>query len=207
MTRDGIRTLTDREALRVVSDPLRLRILEMLRAEPRSVTQLASVLEVPRTRLYYHIGLLEQHDLITVAETRLVSGISEKVYRVTAYRLSVDRSLLGGEAAATPIDTFVSLVLDEAAAEIRRAIARGLIDLDLESDDVLPDHLSIGRQWFRFTDERLAQYAARLKELENEFWESRVFIHEDVPQPATGSYYEHLIAFYPIVPPETGRGE
>ena len=71
-----IRVVRNPETLRLIADPLRLRLLELLRREPRTVTELAELLEMPRTNLYYHIGLLEKHDLVQVAESRVVSGIT-----------------------------------------------------------------------------------------------------------------------------------
>src|SRR5687768_7910305 len=86
-----IRVIDDPEVLRIVADPMRLRILELLRQQPRTVKELAVLLDVARTRLYYHVKLLLEHDLIVVDDTRVVSGITESRYRVTAFRLSVDK--------------------------------------------------------------------------------------------------------------------
>lgn len=44
---NGIRVLRDPEVLRLIADPLRLRMLELLRQEPRTVTELASLLDTP----------------------------------------------------------------------------------------------------------------------------------------------------------------
>ncbi|MFN8511837.1 MAG: helix-turn-helix domain-containing protein [Chloroflexia bacterium] len=74
------------------SPTLRLRLLEQLRREPQTVKQLAAALDVAQTKLYYHIKLLEERELIRVVESRVVQGIIEKQYGVTAYRLSVERT-------------------------------------------------------------------------------------------------------------------
>src|SRR5262245_1535130 len=90
-------TISDPAVLKVVAHPLRLRILEYLRAHAGAalpVKEIAAALKSSQTKLYYHVNLLVEHGLIRVAETRLVSGIVERRYRVTAYRLSFDRSLL-----------------------------------------------------------------------------------------------------------------
>ena len=58
-----IRVLTDPDTVRLIADPMRLRLLELLRQRSRTVTELAELLDVPRTRLYYHVKLLEAHDL------------------------------------------------------------------------------------------------------------------------------------------------
>src|ERR1043166_3085439 len=85
--------ISDLETLKVVTDPLRLNIVNLLRGGPRTAKELATMLHLSQTKLYYHIGLLEQHGFIRVVGTRLVSGILEKQYQATAYKLSVDRRL------------------------------------------------------------------------------------------------------------------
>ena len=67
--------------LKALSDPLRLRMGLLLIDEPRTVKELAAALQVPPTRLYYHVRILEEQGLIEVAERRLVSGIEERRYR------------------------------------------------------------------------------------------------------------------------------
>src|SRR3954452_11214244 len=55
------RLISDVETLKAISDPLRLKILEVMDAqfgEPWSVKELASALDVPQTRLYHHVELL-----------------------------------------------------------------------------------------------------------------------------------------------------
>src|SRR5918912_4209068 len=90
---DRVVTITDLDRLRVIADPLRLRILETL-IEPRTVKQVAAALGLAPTKLYYHINLLERHGLIVVVDTRLVSGILEKRYQAAARCFRVDHALL-----------------------------------------------------------------------------------------------------------------
>jgi DNA-binding transcriptional ArsR family regulator len=204
-----IRVINDPEVLRLIADPRRLRLLELLRQQPRTVKELAALLNLPRTGLYYHVNLLEAHDLVTVADERVVSGIIERRYRATAYRLSVDKTMLGaGDGDSSPLDVFLSVVLDEAATEIRRAVAAGLIDLDQTHEDAFkPRRLLIGRQWFRFTDDELAAFSRRYEALMEDFRANSVFVRKSDPDadthvdPATGELYEFLTSFYPIVPP------
>jgi len=66
--------------LKALADPLRIRIGLLLLESPMTVKELAAALEVPQTRLYYHVRILEQHDLIEVVERRMVSGIEERRY-------------------------------------------------------------------------------------------------------------------------------
>lgn len=83
----------DLDTLKVLADPLRLKILELVET-PRTVKQVAASLDLPPTKLYYHINQLEKHGLIVVVETRIVSGIIEKHYQVAAHRIEVAEYLL-----------------------------------------------------------------------------------------------------------------
>lgn len=206
------RIIDDPETLRLIADPLRLRLLELIREQPRTVTELADLVGVQRTRLYYHIKLLESHDLIAVDETRIVSGLTEKRYRVTANRISVEKRLLGepGNSDNAPLDVFLSVILDEVATEIRRSVHSGLIDLDRTREDVHhPRGLLLGRKWYRFTPERLADYRAAVEALETRFADDQVLNstpmspYDDPTTDASPTTYEALVAFYPIVPPST----
>ena len=74
-------TVTDVSKLKALAEPLRLRIGLLLIEEACTVKELAAALDVPPTRLYYHVKILEEHGLIEVAERRMVSGIEERRYR------------------------------------------------------------------------------------------------------------------------------
>src|SRR5262252_9481402 len=92
--------VTDLETLKILSDALRARILDLLRAEPLTVKQLAARLGRPPKKLYYHINLMEQHGLIRVVNTRLISGIVEKTYRATAYLFLFEKEVFASAAAS-----------------------------------------------------------------------------------------------------------
>ncbi len=93
-------TITELETLKVISDPLRVQILELIgmacdSGKLTTVKQLAESLDRPPTKLYYHVNLLEKHDLIRVAETKVVSGIIEKHYQIRAKRIKADLNVAG----------------------------------------------------------------------------------------------------------------
>src|SRR3954452_18439097 len=70
---DPERVISDVETLKALSDPLRLRILETMISRKDaawSVKELAAELDVPQTRLYHHVELLVERDLIRLAAQR-----------------------------------------------------------------------------------------------------------------------------------------
>lgn len=191
---EDIRIIADLETLKVVADPLRLRILEELRGEPRTVKQVAERVGHVPTRLYYHFRTLEEHDLIRVVDTRIVSGIIEKQYQTAAARLTVDRGLLAPGAGSVEIDegleVLLSVILDEARTEIRRAVRAGMISLAPESDHERA--LVLGRRWMRLTPERMTEFIKRLGQLQLEYEQD----------PDTGDdaiAWEFLLGVYPTL--------
>lgn len=92
---DDEHLIEDPETMKILGDPLRIQILgqvSQMNAAGQLATAkvLAEALDVPQTKLYYHLNLLEKHDLLRVAETGLVSGIVEKRYQIRAQRLRMD---------------------------------------------------------------------------------------------------------------------
>jgi DNA-binding transcriptional ArsR family regulator len=111
----AIRMIEGLEPLRIVSDSQRHRILSALIAEPLGAAALAKLLKLPRTRIYYHLELLERHGFIRLSGYR-DDGNAERLYRATAASFRVDRALLGQR----------STSLNEARAELLEAAAHDL---------------------------------------------------------------------------------
>ncbi len=212
---EDVRVVSDVETLRLLAHPLRLRIIEALRTEPLTVKGLAAVLETSQTKLYYHVNLLAERGLIRVVETRQVSGITEKRYRVAAYRLTVGRDVLhggddGGDAdGSDALDVFLSVVLDESKSEIRKSARAGLIDLS-RGEDLARGGLALGRKWMRLTPAQAHEVWTRTMGLAEELAEA--FAHEGGKAEsgdAEPRLYEMLAGLNPILPPagaEPGTG-
>jgi DNA-binding transcriptional ArsR family regulator len=203
--------ISDPAVLKIVAHPLRLRILEYLRAHAGTaitVKELATALGASQTGLYYHVNLLVEHGLIRVAASRLVSGIVERRYRVTAYRLSFDRSLLAADGTDDDgLEVWLSLVLDEVRSEIRKAVLAGLIDLDRSADDQMgPRRLVLGRKWLSLTPAELADFNRRYDELMESFGSCAPSDQAADTRP-DATLYELLLGFYPTVPPDPAAGD
>jgi DNA-binding transcriptional ArsR family regulator len=144
------------EILRVLADSRRHEILTALMREPLTVRALAEQLRLPRTRLYYHLELLERHGLVRVVHTRMVSGALERTYRAAARTFRVDRRALADSTAAAAID--------EAQATILQAVADDLRG----RRDVTRDPL-VARTFLRLNAGRYAELEARLRALVAEY--------------------------------------
>ncbi len=165
------RRIASVETLRVVSDPTRMRLMETMvqrQDPPWSVRELAAELQVPQTRLYHHIEQLRSHDIIRPVERRVVSGIIETRYRISAFSFQLDRRLFeGGEDERRTIlhDTLVA-VFDTARDEIETAMRGGALKPPGSPRD---EPLLVVRSVARLTPDRAEEYRRRLKELEDEF--------------------------------------
>lgn len=108
---------------RVLADPLRLRLLDGLWAEPRSAKELAAWIGIPADRLYYHLHRMERAGLVQVIRYRdLPAGKVEKVYGIA----SVEPP--GDDATPEEMAEFLGQALQATRADINlayQAKARG----------------------------------------------------------------------------------
>lgn len=166
------RVVSDVETLRALSDPLRIRILEaMVEADRESwtVKRISAALGVGPTKLYHHIKILEERELIRPAGQQLVRGIVETSYRIGQLQLRLDRRLLAsGEAdVRSAAEEAITAVFDQARADLERAMAAGLVHVDGEPDPHRP--LLLRRDLFKTTPERAAELRERLTALLDEY--------------------------------------
>lgn len=189
-------TIASLETLKVFSDPLRQQIIEVLLDGPQTVKQIAGRLGLAPTKLYYHINLLEEHGLIVITQTRVVSGIIEKHYGAVARRFTIARALLtpGSEGDAEGLRTALEAVMDPVRDEILRSVADGSIDT---SEDA-PPHRKV-RFWravSRLDTAQAEAFYARLEALIDEF----NALEETVDTPDNHPY-TLIIGVYPAPKP------
>lgn len=119
------KVIEDLATLRLLSDPLRLRLIEELGDHPTTVKVLAKTLGMKPNRLYYHVNLLEEHGLVKVTDTRLVSGIVERTYGLVAKHFAVSDDLaMPAELKRDVADTLFGVVSKE-LGEALEAEAKG----------------------------------------------------------------------------------
>ncbi|MFW2333316.1 helix-turn-helix domain-containing protein [Ilumatobacter sp.] len=85
--------LDDLDLLGEVTHPIRGAILRRLKS-PRTVAELADMLDVPITRLYHHVNRLAGLGLIRIVAVRRVGAVTERRYQVIAKSFHVDNELL-----------------------------------------------------------------------------------------------------------------
>jgi DNA-binding transcriptional ArsR family regulator len=171
---EDVRYIRDVETLRAISDATRMRMLETMvqRRDPAwSVKELASALDLPQTRLYHHIELLLERDLIRPVERRVVSGIIETRYNVVATSFQLDRALFAADSdeGLAVLHETLRAVFDTARSELELAIRLRSVDA---SPDAAPDRrLLLSRGLARLSPARATELRERLTALLEEYGE------------------------------------
>lgn len=112
--------VADLAALKAIADPIRLQLMVQLQ-RPHTVKEAAAALDVPPTRLYYHVQILQKHGLVKVVARRKVSGIEEKTYQTVAEGWTVAPDLVGSLETSGALSALFDLVRAEVSVALRRA--------------------------------------------------------------------------------------
>jgi predicted ArsR family transcriptional regulator len=160
--------IEDLETLKVLSDPLRMQIAELMSYQPRTVKQVAKELGTTPHKLYYHVKLLEEHGLIRVVRTRLVSGIVEKHYQITAKDIVVADGLLSVSKpeGKSDIEALISSILDGTKADFIRSL-RLRTNGEIQVGERHPSNAT--REMANLTREQAKRICKKLEELVREF--------------------------------------
>ena len=129
---EKIFTISTLEQLKVLSDSLRMRIVEALSDVPRTTKQVAALLgEKQVTKLYHHVEALERVGILKLVKTKKNRGTVEKYYRAVAKSYTVDRDLFAvrpqGEEAIAALQVLYTAMLETTIAEIRKSVTDKLI--------------------------------------------------------------------------------
>jgi DNA-binding transcriptional ArsR family regulator len=151
--------IDDAETFEILADSTRVELLERL-FEPASVSELAVAMEVPRTRLYHHMRLLEEAGLIRVVQVRQRGAIPEKIYQLTAKVYRPSKKLLAEYPRRHAAAAMVDPLLSTTRADIIRSVTEGRFDLN-ESGDY--QKYMLGRHLVALSAERRHQFLAELK--------------------------------------------
>lgn len=186
--------IEDLETLRIITDPLRLQIIDILSPKPMTINQVASRLGLSSSRLYYHFNLLEERGLIEVVETRMVNNLMEKLYWLAAEEIEIDKSLLdfsSGEARENLVRVVTSS-LEATRSEILRSLQARSYNLEQGARPV-PRDMIISTLQKRLSDETYQNFIERLRSLIKEFSE----LPEETDTGEESNYFSLACYLYP----------
>jgi DNA-binding transcriptional ArsR family regulator len=187
-------TLTDVHQVKVLADPLRIRILEDLCTVERTTKQVAERLGEKPTKLYHHVEALERVGLIRLTRTRQNRGTIEKYYLSVARQFRADSRIFsgpdaGGQAEGDALQAMIATVFDRTADEMRALVAKHHGREGIEEKGVL-SHLEIHAD-----ASHAKRIQARLMKLIQSIEEA-----PEVTAKGEGRKYRLTLAFYPLDP-------
>lgn len=91
--------ISDLRQIRLLADPLKLKLLQAFAESPKTTKQVAAELDESVTKLYRHVDALHDSGLLLVVEEKQKRGTIERTFRAVAQRFEADHSLFSGEAA------------------------------------------------------------------------------------------------------------
>jgi DNA-binding transcriptional ArsR family regulator len=186
--------LTELEQIKILADPLRIRILEELCAE-RTTKQVAQRLGEKPTKLYHHVEALERVGLIALTRTRPNRGTLEKYYQAVARSFRAELSARAGspEEQSETVRDVVRTIFDSTAREMTRLIDQG-------DGDALEKRALLNFVEVRAEEKEIEEIQRRLTEV----LESLASLGEE-PKTARGAAaaakrprYRLTLAFYPL---------
>ena len=155
--------LANLQQMKVLVDPRRIRILELLAGEERTTKQVAEILGEPPTRLYHHVAALERVGLIRLVRTRQSRGAQEKYYAAVARNFSADPKLFASRRSAQAADaagTLATQALDRTADDLRALLADGEHQENLKQEQGILSYLEV-----RGTPREIEAIRAKLNKL------------------------------------------
>lgn len=190
MEQREIMEVEDPAIFEALNNPLRMRVVRQL-TEPKPIREVAEALDVPPTRLYYHVNLLEETGIIGVVETRKVGAMLQKVYQTTAKSFRPSRKL--AESGLEPEELAritAGVVIDGARVDAVEALAR-MFAAGADAIDEDKFHGSLLRRLSFFTREEATEFARKLEK----FCEDEL----DADRPSSGRReYGLTIVFMPV---------
>jgi len=160
----------DIEVFEVLNNTTRFRIVRYLE-KPRSIREVAELLHVPPTRLYYHFNLLEEAGIISVVETRKVGAMLQKVYQTVARGFRPSPKIAQGDHEPNELAKITAgVVLDGARVDAEESLTDHFARVRAGEERKLPG--SIGRSLAFMTEDQAEAFSEKLRKLIEEEFDS-----------------------------------
>jgi DNA-binding transcriptional ArsR family regulator len=181
--------------VRLLADPLRLKILGAFGRTPRTTKQVAVLLGEKPTKLYHHVEALERAGLLVLKETRPNRGTLEKYYQAVATRIQVGPSVFaapdgpneGSEATASMLLSMLDTTRQDIVRMLEGTSAR----------DGVAQQAVAGRLMVRARPEQIEHVRARLLAFLD-----TLKAECDPEPPEDAVTYGLTLAFYPLPRPQ-----
>jgi len=146
--------IKDLDQVRLLSDPLKLRLLQAFADSAKTTKQVAAELGESVTKLYRHVDALHESGLIEIVEERQKRGTIQRTFRAVAQRFEADHSLFSDAPGDTGTD---------AAREILRLGETEILNVLANARDDFDEKALIMRIRGRATPEKIAELQTNLR--------------------------------------------
>ena len=160
----------DLETLKILADPMRNQILEILAPEKGTINQMAKKLGLSPSKLYYHINLLEKYGLIQEVDSIVKANIIEKVYWISAYECKMDHDLCNFSSPEGQESTMTVMVtpIDSTREDMIRSLEARATALNQGAEEH-PRDVVIYRELRKMSDQAADAFTERIKEVLDDF--------------------------------------
>ncbi len=166
-------TLENLDQIRVLADPLRIRILEAFTTE-RTTKQVAELLGEKPTKLYHHVDALARVGLVALSRTSPKRGTVEKYYLAVARTFRTDSRTLqpkekrgGGGGKQAAMRRMMSTIFDTTSTEVAALLDRSDGSAGAMAEEAVVSFLEI-----RATEAQIVEIRGKLHELVQSLGES-----------------------------------
>ena len=157
----SVMELTSVEQLRVLNDPLRMRLMGAIARRPDSAKELARRFDVPTTRLYRHLDLLEEHGFIEVVATRRSGARTERCYGIRPRSSIRPGPALTGADDRRELAAALAAVVELTGTTLAEAVISGRADLAADDESIV-----VSSGTMRLTRDQQRRFGRELTDLQ-----------------------------------------
>jgi DNA-binding transcriptional ArsR family regulator len=177
------------EQLKVISDPLRIKILWEIIDEAKTGKMVADLLEAPAPKIHYHLKEMERVGLLKVERTEEKNGIIQKFYRPVAQSFSIaeilpDQRHAVKDELSDALKENILVSLDKTKTLIRK------LDPEILSNSESP--LKFGYRHVKLSPDQVNKLHSKAKELSEMISEFKQNESED------GEMYHYFMLSFPL---------
>ena len=147
--------IKDLDQVRLLSDPLKLQLIQAFAEAPKTTKQVAAELGESVTKLYRHVDALHDSGLLVVVEEKQKRGTVERTFRAVAQRFEADHALFADGAGEEGAN---------AAREMLRLSETEILSKLANASDDDEEQAIIMRIRGRASPEKIAELRATLQE-------------------------------------------
>ena len=189
-------TLENLDQVRILADPLRIRILEGF-CEERTTKQVADLLGEKATKLYHHVDALERVGLIALSRTRPNRGTVEKYYLAVARTFRADSRVFqpkakGGSEKSVVLRQMMSTIFDTTVAELV-----SLLDREEDATKAIEEEGIVSFLDIRASKAQLKDIRGKLHEIVQSLADDAEGAAENADDPVQGRY-RLTLAYFPL---------